>query len=263
MNDFRIGLQIYSLRESFADRPEATLQAIAEMGYQGVELTYSFVTDRDKASFYKEALEKTQLACLGCLTSWSDVQPDKIEETIARNRILGSPFIVIGSVPTSLIPTRQEAERVIAYMSDIGAIMQREGFLTGYHNHDSDFFHKIGEKTFFELVFDNTSSDFIMLLDTGNTIAGGYDPVELLTTYPGRSSFLHLKGFSQAKGYLAYIGDDQINWPLLLDCAIKIGGLQTASVEFGKRGEYDPFERARSSLKQVQAYLSQIEGVET
>ena len=257
MAGIKIGLQLYSLREAFADQPEATLKSIAEMGYAGVELTSTMIPDEEAARFCRGALARTRLSCFGCLTSWSDVQPAAIEETIARNRILGSPFIIIGSVPVAQVATRREAEAAIAYMGEVGDIMSREGFLTGYHNHDTDLFHKLDGKTFFEMVFDNTATDFIMLLDTGNTLAAGYDPVALLNRYPGRSSFLHLKGYSREKGYWAYIGDDDQDWPLLLRSAADTGRTRTASVEFGKRGDYDPFERALTSLQRLEQYLAQ------
>jgi sugar phosphate isomerase/epimerase len=253
MNKVRVGLQIHSLREDFAENPADTLARIADMGYEGVEFTLGSVK-RDPGHV-RELLAENGLACFGCLTGWQDVQEDAIAQTIACNRALGSPFIVIGSVPTKLVSTPEEVDDVLARMALAQRTIQAEGFATGYHNHDSDFFHVVGGKTFFEQVFDRTSEDFVMLLDTGNALAAGFESIPLLEKYPHRSPFLHIKGYSEEKGYQAYIGEDDFDWPAVIRCAIAVGGARTFSVEFGARGDYDPRERAQTSLDRVRTYL--------
>lgn len=253
MDTVRIGLQIYSLREDFAVRPAETVASIAAMGYQGIEFTLGSI--RSDPAYYRRLLADHGLACFGCLTSWQDVQPETIAETIACNRALGSPFIVIGSVPTKLVTTLAEVRQVVARMGQAQRAIQSEGFAAGYHNHDSDFFHVVDGKTLFEHVFDQTPEDFVMLLDTGNALAAGYESIALLEKYPRRSPFLHIKGYSAEGGYLAYIGDDDFDWSAVLRCAIDTGGARTFSIEFGARGEYDPHERAKTSLDRVQAIL--------
>lgn len=47
------------------------------------------------------------------------------------------------------------------------------------------------------------------------------------------------------------------DWPLLLRSAAITGGTRTASVAFGKRGDYDPFERTRTSLQRLKQCLAQ------
>lgn len=257
MDTVRVGLQIHSLREDFAEKPAETLARIAEMGYEGVEFTLGSI--RSDPARFRELLAANGLACFGCLTGWQDVQPESIAETIACNRALGSPFIVIGSVPTKLVSTPAEVGQVIAQMGVVQRAIQAEGFATGYHNHDSDFTHVVGGKTFFEQVFDATDEDFVMLLDTGNALAAGFESIPLLEKYPRRSPFLHIKGFSQEKRYLAYIGEDDFDWPAVIRCAIAVGGARTFSIEFGARGDYDPYERAQTSLNRVRAYLEAVQ----
>jgi sugar phosphate isomerase/epimerase len=253
MDKVQIGLQIHSLREDFAARPAETLASIAAMGYEGVEFTLGSI--RSDPARYRDLLAEHGLACFGCLTSWQDVQPEALAETIACNRALGSPFIVIGSVPTKLVPTLAEVKQVVARMGEAQRAIQGEGFVTGYHNHDSDFLHVVDGKPFFEHVFDQTPEDFVMLLDTGNALAAGYESIPLLRKYPRRSPFLHIKGYAKEQGYLAYIGDDDFDWPAVLRCAIETGGARTFSIEFGARGDYDPHERAKTSLDRVKAVL--------
>lgn len=252
----RLGLQIYSVREAFAEDPLGTLKTVAAMGFEGVELT-TFGMNRP-AQFYADALAETGLACLGCLTNWQDVQPEAIEATLAAGRILGSPFIVVGSVPVGLVSTREDAQAVIASMRDIHTQIKAAGFAAGYHNHDTDFTNILDGQPFFYHVMDQTPKDFVMLLDTGNALAAGYAAIDLLRRYPGRSPFMHIKGYSTEKDYLAWIGQDDIDWPATLRCAIELGGARSFSIELCKRGGYDPFERSKTSLDRVRQFLWKI-----
>ena len=251
-NEVKLGLQVHSVREAFAEDPRTTLQRIKAMGYTGVEFPMGSITSANEglttqsANFYRELLAETGLECYGILTSWEAVQPDRLEATLRYNEDLGSPFLVIGSVPTKLVPTMKEVEATVAYMKEAQKIINAQGIVTGYHNHDSDFFHVIGGKTYFEHIFDNTPQDFVMLLDTGNAQAGGFDSVKLLEKYPHRSPFLHVKGHSGEKGYLAWIGQDDIDWPHLINVAQTVGDSVVFDVEFGMRADYDPFERAQA-----------------
>ena len=169
MSKIKLGIQAHSVREAFAEDPIGTMKKIKAMGYTGVEIAMGSITSMNEnlvdnsAEFYRKALEETGLECYGLLTSWENVQPENIEATIKFNKDMGSPFLVIGSVPPKLVSTKEEVESVVSYMKEIQKIINKEGIVTGYHNHDSDFTNVIDGKTFFEHVFDNTPDDFVML----------------------------------------------------------------------------------------------------
>ena len=248
----RLGLEIYSLREAFSENPDDTIRKVAEMGYESIEFAGLM---KESAEYYRERITEAGLDCSGWIVSWNELQGDELAKTIDYNRRLGSPVIIIGSVPVALVKTESEISGVIGRMLDIKKAVESAGFKTGYHNHDSDFFHVVAGKPLFEHFFDNTPEDFLMILDTGNAMAGGYDPVRALKRYPGRSTYVHIKGYSKEKGYLAYIGEDDINWEKLIRIAINVGGASSFSVEFGKRGDYDPFERAAVSYDRIRNLL--------
>jgi len=264
MIDYKLGLQVHAVREDFAADPKRTMNRVREMGYTGIEIPKGSITSANEglidksASFYRSAMAEEGLECYGLLTSWSDFKPENIGRTIELNRELGSGFLVIGSVPQDQVKTMDEVKAAIEKMQAALETLKAEGITTGYHNHDSDFFNVIEGKTFFEHVFDNTPDDFVMLLDTGNALAGGFESIPLLKKYPGRSPYLHVKGYSKEKGYLAYIGDDDFDWPEVLKCSVEVGGAQIFDVEFGKRADYDPFERAKSAFDVVSGILKSI-----
>ena len=80
MEKIQIGLQLHSVREDFAENPEMTLQKVAEMGYQGVELVYSALTR--EAEYYTQLLKQTGLACYSVMMDWKELQPGVLEEAL-------------------------------------------------------------------------------------------------------------------------------------------------------------------------------------
>ena len=257
MKDIKIGIELYALMPEFNKDPEGTLAKIKEMGYTGVEFPMFMLrskddpTDRKPAALYSEMLEKAGLECYGLLVSWIDVQPDIIDSTIEYCKEIGSPFLIIGSVPRDNVPDLESANKAIDYMFEIQKKINAAGLPTGYHNHDSDFTNVIEGKTFFEHIFDRAPEDFIMLLDTGNAHAGGANSFELLRKYPHRSPFFHIKGYSQAEGYRAYVGRDDYDWKELLDLSVNTGDAKIFNIEFGTREDIDSYERAKFSLDAV------------
>lgn len=264
MAKYKLGIQAHSVREAFAEDPETTIKRLKKMGYTGLEIPMGPITSMNEdltgrnAHFYKNILDENDMECYGLLTSWENIQPEHLRETIQYNKDIGSPFLVIGSVPEMLVKTMEDVQDTINYMLEVQKIINQEGIITGYHNHDTDFFNVIEGKTYFEHVFDNTPEDFVMLLDTGNAKAGGFDAIELLKKYPSRSPFLHIKGYSAEKGYLAYIGQDDFDWEEVIDCALKVGQSTVFDIEFGQRGDYDPFERAENSFNVVKQILDKL-----
>lgn len=257
MNNIKLGIQIHSVREDFAKDPITTLKRVREMGYTGVELTTSQCAGKP-AEFFKQALADAGLECYGMLTSWGDVQDDKIDDTIAYNNALGSGFMVIGSVPQNLVSSESDAMAAVKKMNDIYNRLSAQGIVTGYHNHASDHTNVINGKPFFEYVFDNTPEGFVMLLDTGNALAGGCESIPALNKYPNRTPYLHIKGYSKEMDYLAYIGRDDFDWPAVIRCALDVGGAKVFDIEFGKRSDYDPFERAADAYRVVSSILADM-----
>ncbi|MBQ9975485.1 MAG: sugar phosphate isomerase/epimerase [Clostridia bacterium] len=257
--NLKLGIQTYTVREDFSENPEETMHRLKALGFDGIEINISPSSATRPASFFREGLKNADLECFGILVGWNDVQPDLLQGTIDYAKELGTDFIVIGSVPTSLVSTHEDAMKAVEYMCEILKVANSHSLKIGYHNHDTDFTHTINGKPFFEYVFDNTPKEFIMLLDTGNTKAGGYNPEEMLKKYPHRSPYLHIKGYSEEKKYLAYIGEDDIDWNNIIELAINTADSRIFNIEFGGRADYIPMERAEAAFKVIKPILKKYQ----
>lgn len=250
MKKIKIGLQSHSVREAFAEDYRGTIRRVAEMGYDGMELVDTALNQPPEA--YAEELKKNGMECLGCMLSAPNIQGEPFERMLEIYKALGAKNTVICSV------SREDLYKGKELICAAAKRMQREGLLTGYHSHDSDSVRMEDGRSFYEFVIESMPEDFAMVIDTGNTMGGGDDPIALLKKYPGRTPVLHLKGYSQEKGYTTPVWESELDMEKLLEVALDTCGTETIIIEFGKRGNYEPFDRAEKSLVWLKQLLTKM-----
>lgn len=257
MEKIRLGLQIYSVQAAFSKEPADTLKRIADMGYEGVELNCG--TLKKEPQFYLDALDAAGLECFSCMADWAQLVPEALEGTLGMCKALRVKSLMIGMVdPTRLKEDPAYPREAVDYMNYLLERFEKEGISTGYHSHDIDSFRVAQDKSFYEMVMENTPEHFSMVVDTGNTWAGGDDPVAYLKKYPGRSPILHLKGYGQETGYMTALWESDGDWKELLTTAMDQCNTRTMIIEFGKRGAYDPFDCAEKSLQWLKGQLQAL-----
>ena len=95
MSYIPVAIEMYSVRKEFTANPLATMKALKEMGYEGVEFAGA---PQFSADFYAALLKESGLVCCGWHTPWDSVQPDKIEETIKLNQAVGNKYVIIPGI---------------------------------------------------------------------------------------------------------------------------------------------------------------------
>ena len=81
-----VGVELYSVRnECKADFP-GTMEAVAKIGYQGVEFAGYWGRS---AREIRKMVDNNGLVTCGTHTQLADLQPDKIDATIEFNQIIG------------------------------------------------------------------------------------------------------------------------------------------------------------------------------
>lgn len=257
MKKIKLGLQIHSVREAFGKEPVETFQRIAQMGYECVEL--NCWTMKQEPQFYLDALAAAGLECCSCMADWDQLVPEKLEETVSQCKAMGVKRMVIGMVDANRLKEDPAyPKEAVDYMNYLMERFGKEGISIGYHSHDIDSTRVEGNKSFYAMVLENTPEQFGMVMDTGNTWGGGDEPLEYLQKFPGRSPLLHLKGYGQENGYLTPLWETETDWKTLLTTALDRCGTETVIVEFGKRGEYEPFDRAEKSLHWLKGQLREL-----
>jgi sugar phosphate isomerase/epimerase len=183
------------------------------------------------------------------MMDWKELQPGVLEEALEYCKKLPCDCVVIGSLHLGPLAEQPDYDQfLLNFVKTAAETIRAAGFKTGFHNHDKDHFNKVSDgRTFFEFLFDNIKEDFMLMIDTGNTMGGGADPIELVKRYPHRTEIAHFKGYSAENTYVTPVWEAEIDGEKLLDTLLYDGDAKVLSIEFGRRGDYIPFERAARS----------------
>lgn len=206
-----IALQLYSVRDEAARDLPGTLAKVAAMGYEGVEFA-GFHGHEPRA--IKAILDEHELLAAGTHTGIDALADDRIEDTIAAHKILGTPFVIIPWMPVekrnsvaALAETTAELTRLTRRLAD-------EGLRLGFHAHGDDMHPVEGGEGAYYRIARGTPTEFVLQYDTSNGVDGGADPVQPLLDFPGRSGSVHLKE-TDGKD----IGEGRVPWSRVLEVA--------------------------------------------
>jgi len=238
-----IGLQLYSVRHDCERDLPGTLEAVAKMGYDGVDFAgyYGY-----EAKEIRTMLDDLGLKTCGGHLGLDTLLGDELKRTVEFQRILGNKYLIVPGLPESRRNSRAAWAETAALFNEIAGKLEPDGMLTGYHNHAVEFTPMDGEMPW-DTFFGNTRKEVIMQLDMGNALHGGADPVPFLEKYPGRAITVHLKEYSKTNNK-ALIGEGEVRWDDVFRLCETIGGTEWYIVE-QESYAYPPLECVDRCLK--------------
>jgi sugar phosphate isomerase/epimerase len=201
-----IGLQLYSVREDAARDWPRTLDAVAKMGYRGVEFAGYHGW---KAEALRNLLARNGLACCGAHLHLDALKGDALKRTVEFNKILGNEFLVISSLPPGSTDSLAKIIDAAKLLTEVAQKVKDAKMRVGYHSHAEDF-KPVADRIPWEVLFSNAGPSVVMQLDTGNCLEGGGDPVAILKKLPHRAATIHLKEYGGPKG--AVVGEGNVRW---------------------------------------------------
>ena len=213
MSDARVGIQLYSVRDDCGKDFRGTLEALAGMGYDGVEFAWNYggMPPRDLARF----LQQIGLQTAGLHVGLGDIL-NPASEGYAYARALNSPFIT-----TSL--AGEVASRWLAaldHMAQAGAVAHSQGFIFTYHHHAEEFALVNGAPAL-DLALARPSL-YQFELDTHWIRKGGQDPVSTIRRYAGRVPQVHVKDWT-ADGAFVEVGGGLLDVPGVVRTGLEAG----------------------------------------
>ncbi len=220
-----IALEMYSVRTDCAKDMAGVLAAVGKMGYQGVEFAGYH---NHKAEDLRKMLDDNGLKCCGTHAGLDTMKGDAIKKQIEFNQILGNKYLIIPWMPGTYAKSLETIKKAGAMLDGMAEKAKAAGMRVGYHAHQHDF-AKVGDKTAWELLGENTSPEVILQMDTGNCLMGGGDPVRILKEFPGRAVTVHLKEFGGKQG--APVGEGDVDWKQVFEICETTGGTKWYIVE--------------------------------
>jgi len=242
-----IALQLYSVRQDCERDLPGTLEAVAKMGYEGVEFAGYYGRS---AQELRRMLDDLGLKAAGTHIGLNTLLGDQLAETIAFNRTLGNRFLIVPGLASEYRNSRQAWLETAHIFNDIAAKLAPEKMFTGYHNHYIEFSPMDGELPW-DTFFGNTRRDVVMQVDLGNALHGGGDPIPFIAKYPGRALTVHLKEYS-ATNDQALIGQGDVDWEQVFQLCESSGGTEWYIVE-QESCAFSPLECVDKCLQALKA----------
>ena len=196
----KVGIQLYSVRESMKIDPYGTLSKVADAGYKYIEAANHNAQNDDGIGFgVPAAVLRKHLEKLGLSIVGSHVNPLDIDRIPAildyheelGNRQIGNDIEFFPYDDKDYLLSRCEI------FNRVGEMCKKRGMKFYYHNHYQEF-QEFGGKAVYDIIMDNTDPEFVFAeMDTYWIIRGGRSAVEYINRYKDRLILLHQKDFPQ------------------------------------------------------------------
>jgi len=250
-----VGLELYSVRDELAKDPQATVRAVAAMGYQCVEFYAPyFEWSEAQTKDMRKLLDDLGVRCYSTHNDSAYFAADKLPRAADMNHILGCNYLVMSSAGNDayaqgagLDPWKTVAETLNHATEQLAPL----GLKTGYHNHQFEFTPQNGTRPI-EVLAKDTKPSVMLQLDVGTCIEAGSDPVAWIRANPGRIRSLHLKEWSPepGKGYSVLFGEGVAKWKDIFAAAESTGGVEYYLIE----QEGSRFPELETAKKCLEAY---------
>ncbi|MBQ8345517.1 MAG: sugar phosphate isomerase/epimerase, partial [Clostridia bacterium] len=131
--NYEYGLQMYSVRDLTETDLAGALRAVGELGYKHVEFAGFFGHTADEVCRY---MEEAGVTVSGTHSPWTDLTPDKIDETIAFHKAIGNKNYII---PGAKLGSLALIDEFIQVVNPAQEKLAANGISLGFHNHSVEF----------------------------------------------------------------------------------------------------------------------------
>lgn len=146
----KIGIAMFTVRQSAERDLSGTLQSLSALGYTGIEFYGAPVWPLQEI---RAALQNSGMALTGYHTEYRDLQENTRQKTAEFLNEIGCPLAVVPYLGGCWHVGHTEAEenlatwqRHIAWLQETEEYLKACGIRTGYHNHEHEFSLQYGEK---------------------------------------------------------------------------------------------------------------------
>ncbi|MCG2615156.1 sugar phosphate isomerase/epimerase [Terrimonas sp. NA20] len=252
----KMALQLYSVRQAVAKDLEATLEKLAGIGYDQLEIYgYDGKFFGHTPSAFKEILKRTGMTVISShhVTGLSGKVNGSLtngwEQAVEDLHSIGSKYMVC----SYLFPQERTAEiykSLPGLLNRSGEQAKKSGIQFGYHNHDFEF-EKFQDTLVYDHLLNNTNPELVIMeLDLYWISRAGQDPLKYFEKYPKRFPLWHVKDMEAGSKDITEVGNGTIDFDKVF-AAGKQAGLKHWFVEQDV-SKGDMFE----SLKKSYGFLS-------
>ena len=259
-----LAIQLYTIRDAIAENLERSLERLAELGFQQLEIYgYDGKFFGKTRTEFQSILKNTGLEVIsshhttGILHNSNGTLLNNWEKSVEDLHFIGSRYMVC-SYLFEEERTLEHYKKLPELLNQSGEITNKSGIDFAYHNHDFEF-EIMDDKTVYDFILDNTDSDLVkMELDLYWISKAGYNPLAYFEKYPKRFPLWHVKDMKAGTKDFAEVGNGTIDFKTIFEAKEK-AGLKYWFLEQDS-SDKDIFESIRISKDYVQKnrYFQQL-----
>lgn len=248
-----IGFQSYVLREDIGKDLTGTLNNMAAMGYEYVEMCSPSgymgpfaPLAKYSGSELKSMIEDTGMKCTSSHFTFPELK-NNLDDRIEFSQQLGLEHVVLSSGLHA--ESLDQVKENCAKLNEIGEKVKAAGMVAAFHNHDAEFKQKFNGKPEYDYILEELDPDLVKMQFQTQVIVMGYKASDYFKKYPGRFISAHLQDYATDDlSKEVVLGKGIADWKDFFKAA-RIGGVEVAYVEM----ESDP-----ATLKGSVDYLSKL-----
>lgn len=197
MKYMKIGLQMYSVRNSLKEDPLGTIQKVAEIGYKNLEFANLDAAIDFGCGFgvganeLKAVLDEYDLKSVS--SHFMPLNDTNLKAVIDYHSVIETKYLI-----AKLSEPYVDGERALKLAKEynfIGKTVQDYGMRFCYYPRFFDYIYRFdGTHTLLEVIMENTDPDLVDLeIDVYWLYRWGMDPVEIMKQYGDRIKMIHQK----------------------------------------------------------------------
>ena len=252
----RIALQLFTVRESAAERLAWTLNRVRDIGFEHVQ--WSGMPDLSCEEI-RGFLDKAFLRAVAGHCSVDSFEHD-YNGALRHWKHIGVEHLAPGGMMEECRESHATWLQGAARLDALGARLSADGITLSYHNHDFELGrYDIEARSKLEWLYRYTAPAHLKAeFDVAWLAVAGADPAKWLSDYSGRCPIIHVKDVllreRGASGpVFTALGDGNLDWDSIIEAACNAGVEWLVYEQDTTRG--DIWEDARRSVKFLKQYL--------
>lgn len=266
---YKMGLQLFTIREPLSKDLPGTIKKIADIGYEDCE-TYGFDPGQVnyygvKAAEFKKLLADNKMITTSGhydFTKYFDKPADEmmryVDKCIEGANALGQRYITWPWLDPAF-RTLENFRLLTGKLNAIGERINKAGLGFAYHNHDFEFVD-YGGVNGYDIIMQETDPKLVKLQMDIYWVAHSskLSASELIRKQPGRFVMWHIKDMDKVSRDYSELGNGSIDFTVILPEASR-AGLQYYYIEQGGNFAKNPIQSVTDSAayfkKNLEKYL--------
>ena len=225
----KVSVQLWSVKDDLKADFNATIKALADMGFEGLEFAGDFGPYADNPSALRNKLDDLNLVASSAHIGFDKLSDTQLMGTLLFYKTLGVSNLFVpwderAWNPKGIIPLAKQ-------LKGLNEIAQKYDMHIGFHNHNKEF-EQFNNETYWDAIASNTPNNLPLQLDIGWVHYAGKEPIHFIQKYAGRTYAAHLKVRTHKDdGLNPIFGENNYPWKKIIKSLITDGGTKWLVIE--------------------------------